>query len=86
MMLEPWEGLRVVDLYAGSGALGIEALSRGAAWADFAEASRQALAALERNLEALELGERAGVWRKIPSCDIWRALPRTAAFGMFRRP
>jgi len=63
MMLEPWEGLRVVDLYAGSGALGIEALSRGAAWADFAEASRQALAALEQNLEALELGERAEVWR-----------------------
>ena len=68
MMLEPWGGLRVVDLYAGSGALGIEALSRGAEYVDFAESSRPALIALERNLESLGLGERATVWRlELPS-------------------
>ena len=63
MMLEPWLGLRVVDLYAGSGALGIEGLSRGAAYVDFVESSRAALVALEQNLAALDLGERACVWR-----------------------
>ncbi len=68
MMLEPWEGLRVVDLYAGSGALGIEGLSRGAQHVDFAESSRAALIALEQNLEALELRARATVWRlELPS-------------------
>ena len=68
MMLEPWEGARVVDLYAGSGALGIEALSRGAAYVDFAEQSRHALVALERNLETLDVADRARVWRlELPS-------------------
>ena len=62
MALEPLQGLRVVDLFAGSGALGIEALSRGAARADFVESDRAARAALAANLEALELGERAEVW------------------------
>jgi 16S rRNA (guanine966-N2)-methyltransferase len=46
-------GLRVLDLYAGSGALGIEALSRGAAAATFVERSPQAVAALRRNLDAV---------------------------------
>ena len=40
MSLEPLSGLRVVDLFAGSGALGIEALSRGAERADFVDARR----------------------------------------------
>ena len=43
-------GARVLDLYAGSGALGIEALSRGAARVTFVESERAALAVLERNL------------------------------------
>ena len=46
---------RVLDLYAGSGSLGIEALSRGAASAVFVERSRPALAALRRNLEVTGL-------------------------------
>ena len=62
MALEPLGGLRVVDLYAGSGALGIEALSRGAAHADFVESSRPARAVLEANLEALELRARSTIW------------------------
>jgi 16S rRNA (guanine966-N2)-methyltransferase len=52
-MLGDVSGARVLDLYAGSGALGIEALSRGAASALFVERDRQALAALRRNLQAL---------------------------------
>jgi 16S rRNA (guanine966-N2)-methyltransferase len=51
-MLGDVSGARVLDLYAGSGALGIEALSRGADAAVFVERDRSALAALERNLEA----------------------------------
>jgi 16S rRNA (guanine966-N2)-methyltransferase len=62
MTLEPLEGLRVVDLYAGSGALGIEALSRGAAHADFVEPERRARTVLEANLDALDLRERATLW------------------------
>jgi 16S rRNA (guanine966-N2)-methyltransferase len=49
-------GARVLDAYAGSGALGIEAISRGAGSATFIEASRPALVALRHNVETLELG------------------------------
>jgi len=52
-------GARVLDLYAGSGALGIEALSRGAASAVFVEAARPALACLRENLGKLGLDELA---------------------------
>lgn len=62
MALEPLSGLRVLDLYAGSGALGIEALSRGARFVDFVESDRAARAVLAGNLAALELGQRARVW------------------------
>ncbi len=48
--LEPWTNRRVCDLYAGIGALGIEALSRGAAGVVFVENNRQVLDVLERNL------------------------------------
>lgn len=51
--------LRVLDLFAGSGALGIEALSRGAARAVFVDCSRAATAAIRRNLAALKLGDCA---------------------------
>jgi 16S rRNA (guanine966-N2)-methyltransferase len=47
------EGAHVLDLYAGSGALGIEALSRGAASAVFVDHSEKATAAIRSNLEAL---------------------------------
>jgi 16S rRNA (guanine966-N2)-methyltransferase len=56
------DGAVVLDLYAGSGALGIEALSRGAARATFVERDRAALAALRANLDAFGLGrDRAEV-------------------------
>jgi 16S rRNA (guanine966-N2)-methyltransferase len=63
MRLGPLDGSRVLDLYAGSGALGIEALSRGAAHVVFVERSHAALVALRANLEELDLGERATVVR-----------------------
>ena len=55
------EGARFVDAYAGTGAVGIEALSRGAAHAWFLERSRGALATIRENLAALELEARATV-------------------------
>jgi 16S rRNA (guanine966-N2)-methyltransferase len=54
-MLVNVTGARVLDLYAGSGALGIEALSRGAASAVFVECDPRVAAVIERNLRSLEL-------------------------------
>ena len=52
----------VLDLYAGSGSLGIEALSRGASWADFVERHPRQCAAIEENLAATGFAERARVY------------------------
>lgn len=49
------EGARFVDLYAGSGAVGIEAISRGAAFVWFAESARPAVSAIRANLAALQI-------------------------------
>ena len=55
-IVTPWvEGARVLDLYAGSGAMGLEALSRGAEAAVLVETDRDALEAIERNLDKLRL-------------------------------
>jgi 16S rRNA (guanine966-N2)-methyltransferase len=55
---------RALDLYSGSGALGLEALSRGAATADFVEKNPKSLRALEENIEALGAGPLATIHRK----------------------
>lgn len=55
------EGAVVADLYAGSGALGIEALSRGAEHCTFVERDRAALHALKANIEALGIAERSTI-------------------------
>src|SRR5439155_164095 len=57
-------GARVLDLYAGSGALGLEALSRGATTADFVEVHRFALAALRANIKTLNVGDRTVIHRQ----------------------
>lgn len=51
----------VLDLYAGSGALGIEALSRGASWCEFVEKDRFACAAIRENLRLTGFEEQAAV-------------------------
>ena len=57
-------GAAVLDLFAGSGALGLEALSRGAREVTFVERARESLAALARNIEELQAGERCRVVRE----------------------
>jgi 16S rRNA (guanine966-N2)-methyltransferase len=57
------EGARVVDLFAGSGALGIEALSRGAKFALFVDNAPEARALLRANVEVFALGGVTRIWR-----------------------
>jgi 16S rRNA (guanine966-N2)-methyltransferase len=66
-------GARVLDAFAGTGALGLEALSRGAAEVSFIENQPAAIATLERNIRSLEEEERTEVLR----ADALRA-PRTS--------
>lgn len=68
-------GARILDLFAGSGALGLEALSRGAAEATFVERARGAAQAIESNLRVLGAGDRA---RLVPS-DALRFVARLPA-------
>ena len=70
------EGMHVLDLYAGSGAMGLEALSRGAASATFVEADREAATTIVRNLDKLGL-PGATVLRE----DAARKLATDAASG-----
>lgn len=58
-----FDGAAVLDAFAGSGALGLEALSRGAARATFVERDRRALSALSANIESLGVGREATVVR-----------------------
>ncbi|MFC1963571.1 16S rRNA (guanine(966)-N(2))-methyltransferase RsmD [Chloroflexota bacterium] len=53
---------RVLDLYAGSGALGIEALSRGAEWTDFVERDPKCCSLIKRNLEHTKLTTQGNVY------------------------
>ncbi len=71
------EGLRVADLFAGSGALGLEALSRGAAEAVFVEKEAKAVQAIYRNAAKLGAGDRAKV---ISGSAL--ALPRSDPFDL----
>jgi len=66
---------RVVDLFAGSGAMGLEALSRGAAACDFVELSAPSLAALHRNLALLGVAEQGA---RVHRADALRFAARLA--------
>lgn len=61
---EPLEGMRVIDLYAGSGALGFEAISRGAAFGLFVETDDEARGAIRENADAYGLMGRTRVHRR----------------------
>jgi 16S rRNA (guanine966-N2)-methyltransferase len=61
---DPVAGARVLDLFAGTGALGIEAVSRGAAFALFVDDGAQARALLRRNTESLGLGGATRIFRR----------------------
>jgi 16S rRNA (guanine966-N2)-methyltransferase len=59
--LQGLEGMRFLDLYAGSGAIGLEAVSRGAAHALLVEADQKAVRTIRANISALGFGEQTGV-------------------------
>ena len=70
-MMQVWvPGSRFLDLYAGSGAIGIEALSRGAEYACFVDSSRKAAAVIEDNLAFTKLRDQA----KVLTMDVFSAL------------
>jgi len=71
------EGAVVLDLFAGAGTMGIEALSRGAAQCAFVERSARACAALRKNLDCVGLASRAEVVRG----DALRCLPVLKRLG-----
>lgn len=75
--LGTFEGLRVADMYAGSGAFGLEALSRGAALACFVEQDPRAIAAIRANIEALGAIDRTRVLARSA-----HALPREEPFDL----
>ena len=62
MLGELLAGAAVVDLYCGTGSMGLEALSRGARACAFAERDRRVLGRLRRNIEALGVAEASAVW------------------------
>jgi 16S rRNA (guanine966-N2)-methyltransferase len=61
---DPVSGARILDLFAGTGALGIEALSRGAAYALFVEEGVEARSIIRRNIESLQLTGRTRLFRR----------------------
>jgi 16S rRNA (guanine966-N2)-methyltransferase len=72
----------VLDLYAGTGSLAIEALSRGASRAVLVERDRAALAALEQNVAQLDLGGRTAVVRLDVDRFLARPVPAEAPFDL----
>ena len=78
--LGSFEGLRVADLYAGSGALGLEALSRGGGHATFVETDPKALAAIRANLLAFKAESRADV-RPLSAAKLASAQPFDLVFA-----
>ena len=63
-MYQDYEGKRVLDLYAGTGGLGLEALSRGAVWVDFVEFASPAIAVLLQNIQKLRCASECHIHRR----------------------
>ena len=72
------EGVRLLDLFAGSGALGIEAISRGAAHVTFVDRSNFCVRAIEKNLENL-LGQASWESSTLLKADVYSTIPKLAA-------
>jgi len=69
---------RVLDLFAGTGAMGLEAWSRGAAWVDWVERDRQALRTLRENIKTLRVPPESG---RIIGSDVFKLLQFPPAGG-----
>lgn len=78
-------GARVLDLFAGTGGVGIEALSRGAAWCDFVDRELAAIRTVRANLAATGLTERSRVVRR-DAFDVLAAPPETPYDIVFVAP
>ena len=79
------KGARVLDLFAGTGALGLEAMSRGAARADFVETRPASLHALRANVAALHVRKRTRIFKR-DAIPFAAALPATAYDVAFADP
>jgi len=78
--LGSFDEFRVADLYAGSGALGLEALSRGAAHATFVETDRAAIKAIEANVATFEAASRAAI-RSVSANNLPKSHPFDLIFA-----
>ena len=79
----PVEGARALDLFAGTGALGLEALSRGAARVAFVDDGTAARALLRANIEKMQAMGATDVWYAYePICAVWRPVIPEACQGM----
>jgi 16S rRNA (guanine966-N2)-methyltransferase len=77
---DPVTGARVLDLFAGTGALGLEALSRGAKFAQFVDNGAEARALIRQNVEALGLAAATRIFRR-DATSLGAAYP-AAPFGL----
>ena len=70
---DPFDGTRVLDLFAGTGALGLEALSRGAEFATFVDSGRAARTLISRNIALTKTGDQTQVLgcdtKRLPECE-----------------
>lgn len=78
-MLGGWSGVRVLDLYAGSGALGLECLSRGASHAEFVERDRGTARVIQSNADLLGL---PGAQVTCADVESWAGRPAVSAYDV----
>jgi 16S rRNA (guanine966-N2)-methyltransferase len=76
------ESVRVLDIFSGTGSLGLEALSRGAGHCVFVDMDRDAVGRLERNLSDLQLADRARIVKASALNPIWLAQVKAESIGL----